>query len=83
VVPDGNRLTQRPRDVERTLANLTETAAKGGAVPAVLEALNRADAERRALLDEPQRGSLKPFSEKVPAGISVARSAATWTTGTR
>jgi hypothetical protein len=34
----------------------------------VLEALNRADAERMALLDELQRGTLKPFSEKVAAG---------------
>ncbi len=68
MVPDRNRLTQRLRGVERTLANLTETAAKGGAVPAVLEALNRADAERRALFDELKRGSLKPFSEKGPAG---------------
>ena len=46
------RLAKRLRDVERTLANLTETAAKGGAVPAVLEALNRADAERRTLQRE-------------------------------
>jgi hypothetical protein len=68
MVPDRSRLTQRLRDVERTLASLTETATKGGVVPAVLEALNRADAERRALLDELKRGSLKPFSEKVPAG---------------
>ena len=67
-VPDRNHLTQRLRDVERTLANLTETAAKGGAVPAVLEALNRADGERRALLDELKRGSLKPVSEKGIAG---------------
>ena len=49
---EHERLASRLRDVERTLANLTETAAKGGAVPAVLEALNRADAERRALQQE-------------------------------
>ena len=53
---DQKRLASRLRDVERTLANLTETAAKGGAVLAVLEALNRADAERRALLAEIEAG---------------------------
>ena len=37
-------------------------------MPTVLEALNRTDAERRALLDELKRGSLKPFSEKLPVG---------------
>jgi hypothetical protein len=42
-------LRRQLRDVEQTLANLVETAAKGGAVPAVLEALNRADEERRRL----------------------------------
>jgi hypothetical protein len=51
-VPDRNRVSKRLRDVETTLANLTDTAAKGGAVPAVLEALNRADTERRVLESE-------------------------------
>jgi hypothetical protein len=50
--PDPTHQKKRLHDVERVLANLTETAAKGGAVPAVVEALNRADAERRALLRE-------------------------------
>jgi len=48
-VPDRNQLTKRLRAVEARLSNLTEMAAKGGAVPAVLEALNRSEAERQAL----------------------------------
>jgi hypothetical protein len=47
--PNRTELTRRLRAVETTLANLTDTAAKGGAVPVVLEALNRTDAERRAI----------------------------------
>ena len=43
-------------EVERTLKNLAETAAKGGAVTAVLEALNRAETERRALVAQSQDG---------------------------
>ena len=54
--------SKRLRDVETTLSNLTETAAKGGAVPAVLEALNRADAERRALMVELARPTAVGFS---------------------
>ena len=48
-------LRQQLRAVETRLANLAETAAKGGAIPAVLEALNRADTERRELLSELER----------------------------
>ena len=50
-------------------ANLTETAANGGAVPAVLEALNRADAERRALMVELAR----------PTAVAVFTWSPTWT----
>ena len=65
-------LTRRFRDVERTLANLTETAAKGGAVPAVLEALNRADAERRALLAEMKSGrTANVSSEEKATAVAV------------
>ena len=39
-------------EVERRLANLTATAARGGAVLAIIEALNRADCERQALQAE-------------------------------
>jgi hypothetical protein len=48
--PERKALMKRLRAVEATLANLTDAIAKGGAVPAVLDALNRADAERRAIL---------------------------------
>jgi site-specific DNA recombinase len=46
---NANRVqaTKRLRELETTLRNLTDTAARGGAVPAVLKALNEADAERR------------------------------------
>ena len=64
-LPDRDRLQKRLCDVERTLANLTETAAKGGAVPAVLEALNRADAERRALIASIEARS-KPAVDTCP-----------------
>jgi hypothetical protein len=52
--PDRGRTSatsvrRRLSEVERELANLAETAARGGAVPVILEALNRADAERRTL----------------------------------
>jgi hypothetical protein len=43
-------LRRRLIAVETELANLTETAAKGGAVPIVLEALTKRDEDRRQLL---------------------------------
>ena len=52
--------------VEVELRNLAETAAKGGAVPVILEALGRREADRRRLLAELERcespASLKPTS---------------------
>jgi hypothetical protein len=51
-------IKRRLAAVESELTNLTETAARGGAVPAVLAALNRADAERRAL--EAELRALRP-----------------------
>lgn len=45
-------LTRRLIAVETELANLTETAAKGGAVPIVLDAITRRDDERRRLTVE-------------------------------
>jgi hypothetical protein len=65
------RAATRLREVERTLANLTETAAQGGAVPAVLEALNRADAERRGLQQE-----MAGFGDRDKSALSVATDAA-------
>jgi hypothetical protein len=38
--------------LETELSNLADTAARGGAVPAILEALTRKDTERRALAGE-------------------------------
>jgi site-specific DNA recombinase len=63
-VADRNRLSKRLRDVETTLANLTETAAKGGAVPAVLVALNKADEERRSL--ESELAALRRSAGSIP-----------------
>lgn len=85
---DRQRLASHLRYVERTLENLTETAAKGGAVPAVLEAPNRADAERRALLVELKSGSTQTFRQgtsqpRLTFTICGERSAATSTTGMR
>lgn len=54
-VPDRelrSDLTRRLREVETELANLAETAARGGAVPIVLDALARRDEERRRLTAE-------------------------------
>lgn len=45
-------LTQRLAAVEHELENLTDTAARGGAVPAVLSALAARDDERRQLVEE-------------------------------
>ena len=45
-------LRKRLDRVNQAVANLTETAARGGAVPAVLDALTRTDAEHRALMAE-------------------------------
>jgi len=46
------------------LANLTDTAARGGAIPAILDALNRTEAERRALVA--QLADLEAAPSKVP-----------------
>lgn len=43
---------QQLEAVERELANLAETVARGGAVPAILEALARRDEDRRRLTAE-------------------------------
>jgi site-specific DNA recombinase len=45
-------LTRRLAALEGALANLADTAARGGAVPVILDALTRKDQERRALVDE-------------------------------
>jgi hypothetical protein len=54
-------LTKRVNSLEGELANLAEVAAQGGAVPAVLDALRRKDAERltitRELATVQQQGS--------------------------
>ena len=44
------RLVRRLEAIERELLNLSETAARGGAVPAVLNAIGRRDEERRQLV---------------------------------
>ena len=46
------------------MANLTDTAARGGAIPAILDALNRTEAERRALVA--QLADLEAAPSKVP-----------------
>jgi hypothetical protein len=56
------------------LSNLTDTA-KGGAVPAVLDALNRADAERRALLAEISAASKVSPAEDVCPDVRTLRRA--------
>ena len=60
--PGRKAVSKRLREVEATLSNLTDAIAKGGAVPAVLDALNRADAERRSLVAQ-----LKADSSEAPA----------------
>jgi hypothetical protein len=45
-------LTRRLAALDTELSNLADTAAKGGAVPVVLERLSRSDAERRAVAGE-------------------------------
>lgn len=45
-------LAKQLQRVEGELVNLSETAARGGAVPAILEALTRRDADRRRLTSE-------------------------------
>jgi hypothetical protein len=72
-LPERSGLQKRLGDVERTLANLTETAAKGGAVPAVLEALNRADTERRALVAELSAGRHRTRGEDICPDIRTLR----------
>jgi hypothetical protein len=47
---EHDRIRARLTQVEREIANLTETAAKGGAVPILLEALGRREAERQQLV---------------------------------
>jgi len=69
---DRARLTERLRAVERLLVNLTDTAAQGGAVPAVVEALNRADTERRALLAALKQASANPRADQTLAGTVAA-----------
>jgi len=65
-----NDQTRRPnveRDlaaVEKELRNLTETAARGGGVPAVLEALTQRDQERRRLTVELERLDATPVGEQ-------------------
>jgi hypothetical protein len=48
-VPRRQILIERLAEVETRLANLAETAARGGAVPAILQALEQHDRERQAL----------------------------------
>jgi hypothetical protein len=48
-------LEKRLNTIEGELSNLSETAARGGAGPAVLEALTRRDSERRDLMAERAR----------------------------
>ena len=49
------------------MANLTDTAARGGAIPAILDALNRTEAERRALVAQ------LADSEAAPSKVPDAR----------
>jgi hypothetical protein len=46
------KLERQIKGLDRELANLSETAARGGAVPAVLDALASREAERRRLAAE-------------------------------
>ena len=46
------RLEQRLAEIQRELANLSDVAAQGGAVKAVLDALNARDVERRRFESE-------------------------------
>jgi site-specific DNA recombinase len=52
VQPRCDRLRRDVAHIETELANLTETAARSGAVPTVLEALTRREEERRRLMHE-------------------------------
>jgi len=47
-----DELTKRLATLEQALANLAETAASDGAVPAVMALLARKDAERRDVIRE-------------------------------
>jgi hypothetical protein len=57
-------------DVEKELANLAETAARGGAVPAVFDALEQRDEERRRLVSELAALQTEPAST---GGVSALR----------
>jgi site-specific DNA recombinase len=59
---DRRALQRELRDVERTLENLADTLANGGAVPAVLERLHREEDKRRRL--EGELAALKQSGSK-------------------
>ena len=59
-------LTKELAAIEWALANLADTAARDGAVPAVLKLLTRKDAERRAIVSE-----IETLAGRAPAAVRL------------
>ena len=71
--PTRDAIARRLADVERELKNLAETAARGGAVPAVLDALAKRDRTGNGCATRSQRaraaGASSRFTPRTAQGI--------------